>query len=397
MKRFSAAYAIAVLAATAFCLVAMGASSPQEAQAPAITEDYQWHLPTGFPKPRVPADNPMSAAKVELGRYLFYDQRLSGNGKQSCASCHQQELAFTDGKARAVGSTGELHPRGAMSLANVAYDSVLTWSDPTERSLEHQVLTPMFNKQPVELGVKNDGADFLRTAQSDRTYQRLFSAAFPGDSHPYTIANAAKALASFERTIISGNSPYDKYHFDGDDNAVSAAAKRGEVLFFSSPLSCFRCHGGFNFSDSTDSANRVPGHNENGGPNFHNTGLYNIAGPLSFPAPNLGIYEHTKNPEDVGKFKAPTLRNIALTAPYMHDGSAPTLTEVFDHYSAGGRSITVGPNAGDGSKNPNKDPLIRGFTLTDNERQDLAAFLNSLTDENLIHAPQFSDPWPKTK
>jgi cytochrome c peroxidase len=397
MTRLSVASAVASLAATAFTFASLGAAVQQDAPPPAAADQYQWRLPAGFPKPRVAAGNPMSMAKVELGRYLFYDQRLSGNGQQSCASCHQQELAFTDGKARAVGSTGELHPRGAMSLVNVAYAGVLTWSDPTERSLEHQALTPMFNKLPVELGVKNDGADFLRLARADRTYQRLFPAAFPGDPGPYSITNVAKALASFERTIISGNSPYDKYHYDRDDGAISDSAKRGEILFMSSPLSCFRCHGGFNFSDTTDFADRVPGRGDGGGSNFHNTGLYNIAGPLSFPAPNLGIYEHTKNPEDVGKFKAPTLRNIALTAPYMHDGSAPTLSEVFDHYSAGGRSITVGPDAGDGSKNPNKDPLIGGFAVTDNERQDLAAFLNSLTDDTLIHDPRFSDPWPKRK
>ena len=394
MKRFASA--AVVLAALALGLAALGAAS-QETQAPDAGDGYQWHLPVGFPKPRVPADNPMSLAKVELGRYLFYDQRLSGNGKQSCATCHQQKLAFTDGKARAVGSTGQLHPRSSMSLVNVAYAGVLTWSDPNERTLEHQALAPMFNKQPVELGVKNNGADFLRAARADGTYRRLFRAAFPGEAHPYTIANVAKALASFERTIISGNSPYDKYHYGVDDKAIPASAKRGEILFFSEPLSCFRCHGGFNFSDTTDFADREVGRGENSGLNFHNTGLYNVAGATSYPAPSPGIYEHTGKIEDVGKFKAPTLRNITVTAPYMHDGSAPSMTEVLDHYSAAGRAITVGPNVGDGSKNPNKDPLIHGFTLTDNERQDLAAFLASLTDEAVLHDQRFSNPWPRAR
>src|SRR5579872_782779 len=118
----------------------IGALSPPQAS-------FAWNLPGRFPPPRVPADNPMTAAKVQLGRYLFYDQRLSGNGKQSCATCHQQELAFTDGKTRAVGSTGQLHPRSSMSLVNIAYAAALTWSDPTQRLLEHQALTPMFNTQ----------------------------------------------------------------------------------------------------------------------------------------------------------------------------------------------------------------------------------------------------------
>jgi cytochrome c peroxidase len=389
--------AAAVLLAGSVGLAVLGAGAPQEAQVPGSTaaSDYQWHLPTGFPKPRVPADNLMTVAKVQLGRYLFYDQRLSGNGKQSCATCHRQELAFTDGKAQAVGSTGQLHPRSSMSLVNIAYAAVLTWSDPAQRTLEHQALTPMFNAQPVELGVKNDGADFLRMAKSDPIYKKAFPAAFPGDANPDTIANVTKALASFERTIIGGASPYDKYHYGADDKAISDSAKRGEILFFSEPLSCFRCHGGFNFTDATDFDGRESG--EGGGPQFHNTGLYNLAGALSYPAPNTGIHEHTSQAADVGKFKAPTLRNITLTAPYMHDGSAATLDDVFDHYSAAGRKIAAGPNAGDGSKNPNKDPLIHGFTLSDRDRVDLAAFLGALTDEDLIHDPRFANPWIGSK
>jgi cytochrome c peroxidase len=401
LRLYLSSSAALLAACVTYAVLAAAAARPphasgthQEAQAPPAS-DYQWDLPTGFPKPRVPADNPMTVAKVQLGRYLFYDQRLSGNSKQSCATCHQQELAFTDGKAHAVGSTGQLHPRSSMSLVNIAYAGVLTWSDPTQRTLEHQALTPMFNAQPVELGVKNYGADFLRAAKKDPVYKKLFPEAFPGDPSPLTITNLTKAIASFERTIIGGSSPYDKYHYGVDDNAISASAKRGEILFFSSPLSCFRCHGGFNFSDTTDFEGRQGG--EGGLVEFHNTGLYNVAGPLSYPAPNLGTYEHTSEPADVGKFKAPTLRNIALTAPYFHDGSALTLTEVFDHYSAGGRSIHTGPDAGDGSKNVNKDPLIHGFNLSERDRMDLAEFLASLTDENLIHDPRFANPWPQAK
>jgi len=329
----------------------------------------------------------MTAAKVQLGRYLFYDQRISVNGTQSCASCHKQELAFTDGKPQAVGATSELHPRGAMSLVNIAYSAALTWSNPTESSLEHQALTPMFGEHPVELGVKGKGEAFIQILRSDSTYREMFTAAFPAESDPFTVANVAKAIACFERTIISARSPYDRYHYDRDDSAVSDSAKRGEVLFFSEPLSCFRCHGGFNFSDASDYEGRRGREIQ-----FHNTGLYNVTGATSYPAPNTGIYEYTKQPGDVGKFKTPTLRNIALTAPYMHDGSAKTLDEVLDHYSSGGRTIAKATNSGEGFHNPNKDPLIRGFKLLAADRADLIAFLESLTDESVIHDKKFADP-----
>ena len=352
----------ALLLLAPLALFAQSTASPQ----------YQWNLPKGFPKPYVPADNPMTEAKVELGRYLFYDQRMSVNGKASCATCHKQELAFTDGLAVARGATGESHPRSAMSLVNVAYSGVLTWSNPNMRSLEEQALVPMFGDHPVELGLR-EGDGFLPALRSDAKYRELFESAYPNDPDRFTITNVVRAIASFERSIISARSPYDRYHYDGDDAAISDSAKRGEILFFNQHLSCFRCHGGFNFSDATRSE-RNPGHETQ----FHNTGLY-----LSYPVPNVGIYEYTKAPADLGKFKVPTLRNIALTAPYMHDGSVPTLDAVLDHYAAGGR----------GHANPNKDPLIGGFVLSTKDRSDLIAFLHTLTDEAMTRDPRFSNPW----
>jgi cytochrome c peroxidase len=351
-------------------------------------ETYSWNLPKGFPTPLVPADNPMSAAKVELGRFLFYDTRMSVNGKSSCATCHQQKLAFTDGRAASLGATGQSHSRSAMSLVNVAYAAALTWSNPQLKKLEDQALVPMLGDHPVELGLR-EGDGFLPMLRSEAKYKQLFDRAFPGDPDPFTIANVTKAIACFERSIVSARSPYDRYHYYRDDAAVSDSAKRGEVLFFNQHLSCFRCHGGFDFSDAT-----VSDRNPDRRIEFHNTGLYNVSGPLNFPAPNLGIYEYTKVPSDIGKFKTPTLRNIAVTAPYMHDGSAPTLEAVLDHYSAGGRSIQDGPNRGAGHDNPNKDPLIGGFILSRQDRVDLIAFLQSLTDEELLHDQRFANPWP---
>jgi cytochrome c peroxidase len=352
---------------------------------------YPWDLPKGFAKPYVPADNPMTSEKVELGRYLFYDPRMSVNGKASCATCHKQELAFTDGRAVGLGATGESHSRSAMSLVNIAYSAALTWSNPDMKSLEKQALVPMYGEHPVELGLR-EGDGFLPMLRSDARYRELFDHAFPAEADRITTANVAKALASFERSIISARSPYDRYHYGGEDNAVSESAKRGETLFFNQHLDCFQCHGGANFSDATAFEKNAERRVE-----FHNTGLYNLSGSLSYPTPNLGIYEFTKSPADVGRFKAPTLRNIALTAPYMHDGSIPTLEGVLDHYAAGGRAIASGANAGNGHDNPNKDPRIAGFTLSRQDRDDLIEFLKSLTDDMVLHDPRFADPWPPAR
>jgi len=339
---------------------------------------YVWDLPDGWPAPLVPADNRMSAVKVELGRYLFYDTRLSGNGTQSCASCHRQDLAFTDGRARAVGSTGAVHPRGSMSLVNIAYAWTLTWVHPTLGRLEEQALIPMYSDRPVELGLRRDDASFVERLKGVAEYRRLFPAAFGTTPDPFTPENVTKALASFERTIVSARSPYDRYADMGDDAAISPAAKRGEALYFSRELSCFRCHGGFTFSQPVEFEGRPPGGEA---PLFQNNGLYALPESTMYPGEDQGLYDFTGMLFDVGKFKAPTLRNVAVTAPYMHDGSLATLDSVIDHYAAGGK------------KHPNQSGILRPFTLTAEQRSDLLAFLHTLTDEPLLHDPRFSNPW----
>jgi len=368
-------------------LWALVAASPLLAQ----TDIFKWTVRKPYPAPAVPADNSMSVAKVELGRYLFYDTRMSSNRKESCASCHQQALAFTDGRARAQGTTGELHPRSSMSLANIGYAPLLTWANPSLSSLEEQALLPMLGTKPIELGLKGHEEQFLTEISKDSVYRDLFPRAFPEDTKPYTISNVTKAIAAFERTIVSMNSPYDRFRYGDDPTAISDAAKRGEILFFSGKKTgCIRCHGSWNF----DSAVRYQG-GVTPVVTFQNTGLYNIRGNLSYPAPNTGLYQFTNRREDVGKFRAPTLRNIAVTGPYMHDGSIATLEEVIDHYAAAGRTIASGPNAGIGSANPNKSLIIRGFTLTNAEKKDLIAFLESLTDTDFLKDPRLSNPWEK--
>jgi cytochrome c peroxidase len=348
---------------------------------------YQWNLPSRLPKPVVPADNPITAEKVELGRHLFYEKRLSITGRHSCASCHEQKRAFTDGKLVGVGATGEKHPRNSMSLANVAYNSVLTWANPLMQRLESQALVPLFGEHPIELGMVGKEDQILATLRQDPTYQKLFAAAFGKKDSAINISNLMKALASFQRSLISFDSPYDRYRFGGNKTAISDSAKRGERLFHSERFECFHCHGGFNFSDSTKhdrlAFNEIA---------FHNTGLYNIDGRGAFPPQNTGVYEITKQSSDMGRFKAPTLRNIELTAPYMHDGSITTLEEAIEHYRVGGRTIRTGEFAGVGRNNPFKSHFISGFELTETEKQDLLAFLRSLTDETFTHNPAFSDP-----
>ncbi len=350
-------------------------------------DEWVWDLPAHFPIPVIPDDNPMSAAKVELGRYLFYDTRLSLNETQACASCHEQSSAFTDGRGNAMGSTGELHPRSAMALGNVAFNASLNWSNPLITELESQALGPLFGEHPVELGMSGQEDLLVSRLASDADYPRRFADAFPEAGGEITINTIAKALSAFERSLISADAPYDRF-LAGDADALSDSAKRGMRLFFSEGMECFHCHGGFNFTDSNNHS-WLP-FSELA---FHNTGLYNIDGEGAYPADNTGLIDISGRPEDMGRFRSPTLRNIALTAPYFHDGSAATLDEVIDHYAAGGRRITEGPYAGDGSTNPLKNAFVSGFSMDEQGRADLIAFLESLTDEAFITNPAHSDPF----
>ncbi len=329
----------------------------------------------------------MSSPKVELGRWLFYDTRLSGNKTMSCATCHIQALAFTDGKPRSIGSTGEIHPRSSMSLVNVAYSSRLTWANPLLDRLEDQALTPLLGDRPVEMGLggrEDEFADLLRT---EPRYRELAEQAFPGDREPYSLLNGVRAITAFVRSIVSYATPYDRY-LAGEDDAMSEAAVRGMDLFFSERLECFHCHGGFNFTDSTTHADanvdRV---------GYHNTGLYNIDGNGAYPVDNTGLFDMTGERRDMGRFKAPSLRNVAVTAPYMHDGSIATLAEVIAHYERGGRLVADGPAAGDGRLSPFKSEFLRGFEISETERADLIAFLESLTDGSVLSDERFSNPF----
>jgi cytochrome c peroxidase len=341
-----------MLVRACLCLLACCAS------AHAVNAAYAWRLPPGFPTPEVPADNPMSDAKVELGRRLFNETRLSVNGRYACATCHRRELAYTDGLAHAVGTTGQRVKRSAMSLTNVAYNAAFTWGDMRVSSLEAQMRQPLFNQHPVEMGLRRGGAAALAVLAGLADYREQFAAAFPGDLAPVSMPHIIAAIAAFERTLISGRSPFDRYVFDDDRDALSDSAKRGMALFYSPRAGCARCHSGINFAGPIV----YEGHE-------HATALFADTG-LATPA-DRGLMQASRRAADAGRFRVPTLRNIALTAPYMHDGRFATLEAVLEHYMRRGHP---GPR---GSRR-------RPFLLSPSERTDLITFLGALTDPAFV-------------
>lgn len=354
------------------------------------TLQFSWDLPAHIAPPTTPTNNPISEQKIRLGRFLFYDLRLSGNKTQSCASCHQQALAFADENMIAIGSTGEVHPRNSQSLVNIAFNSSLTWNNSTIIDLEKQIAMPLFGQHPIELGIsETNKLEVLTRFQQDSNYQKLFESAFPNETNNINFDNIIKALASFVRILNSYNSPFDRFEL-GDKTALSNSAQRGMSLFFSERLACSECHHGpdFNQFKNKSSSQTMA--------NFHNIGLYNLDGLGKYPNNNIGLIQFTNNPEDMGKFKTPTLRNIEFSAPYMHDGSLATLEDVVDFYAAGGRFIASGEFAGDGRVNPFKHPLIKSFALDSQDQKDLVNFLKSLSDNNFLHNPNLSNPFIHT-
>ena len=355
--------------------------------------EYQWPIPEGFPQPVVPQTNAMSEAKIELGRYLFYDTALSANQQQSCASCHQQQHAFAELRKVSIGSTGQMHRRNAPALVNVAYNNTLTWAHDSLQHIEQQLLLPLFGDAPVELGAGGHEPQILQRL-SRAPYPTLFDAAF--DDETASFQRVVDALASFSRSLLSFNSRFDRYAYQQDDNALSAEELLGLNLFFSEKLECHHCHGGFNFTQAT-SHERQPLDRRP----FHNTGLYYVSRPdladKGYPQQDTGLSEVTLNPADDGRFRAPTLRNIAYSAPYMHDGSIATLSEVIDFYAAGGLITEVNGEQSDGRKHPGKSSFVRGFALSAEEKQALLAFLHSLSDEQFVTNPAYSNPWPNIK
>jgi cytochrome c peroxidase len=301
----------------------------------ARADEYAWRLPRGFPQPAVPADNPMSGAKVELGRRLFSDTRLSASGRRSCESCHSPDRAFTDGLKRSRGDAGETLPLNAPTLLNVAYSPSLGWNDPAVRTLEQQMAGPLFNEHPRELGLKGREAEVERMLALDPAVALGFAAAFPGEERPVTLGNVVRAIAAYERTLISADSAFDRYVFGGDHSALDDAQKRGMEIF-SGRAGCSACHGGINFAGPW--VDREVPRTE---PAFADSGM--------------GV-----------TVRVPTLRNVARTGPYMHDGRYATLEDVLAHYESLASRST--------------DARLARPPLTTGELHALRVFLDSLTD-----------------
>ena len=329
------------------------------AAAAARAEPYAWHLPPGVAPPPVPADNPVTEAKVTLGRRLFYDADLSLDGTIACATCHEQHRAFSEGNATHPGIGGAPGLRNVMGLANVAYFDPLTWNDPGFHRLEQQMMQPIEGTHPVEMGMPKSGDVLARRLRSDACYRTMFKAAFPGDGGKITTANVTRAIAAFERTLLSFDAPYDRFQ-RGQKDALSPQAKRGAKLFADD--GCSTCHTGRNFTDNA----------------FHNIGLYNLDGKGAYPARDPGLQAVTGKAADEGKFRTPSLRNVALTAPYMHDGSVKTLDEAIARHFKG--------------QNPRRDARLDRKGPDTHVRTDIIAFLRSLSDTGFVHDPRFSLP-----
>jgi cytochrome c peroxidase len=304
--------------------------------------------PLGLPPVPIPADNPPTAQTIALGRKLFYDPRLSKNNSVSCASCHNPYLSFTDGRAIAQGFGGALGVRNAPTILNAAYSPLQFW-DGRASSLEAQSAFPLAN--PLEMDQPHDVS--VSKVRKDPEYKAEFAQAFgPGR---ITLDLIQKSLASFERTLLSGNSPFDQYEYGGNKKALSPEAIRGLEIFRDPKRgNCAVCHTIENHSALFTNGT------------FHNIGVgVNANGEIT----DLGRFDQTKVEAEKGKFKTPGLRNVALTAPYMHDGSLKTLKDVVDFYAGGGNS------------NPNLDKDIKPLHLSAQDRADLVAFLESLTGD----------------
>ncbi|MCS7073718.1 MAG: cytochrome-c peroxidase [Bacteroidia bacterium] len=320
-------------------------SCKKETQTPQPQSPPYLQIPAGFPPPNIPADNEVTADRVALGKKLFHEKLLSRDSSISCATCHKPELAFSDGLTRSFGIDGNVVTRNSPNLTNVLWATSLFW-DGGSISLEHQAIAPIQNPLEMDFTVQG-GVERIKTIPE---YVELFRKAYNRDVDSFGLV---RAIAAYQRTFISSKSKYDKY-LAGDLTALNESEERGRQLFFGEKAECFHCHTGILFTDNS----------------FQNNGLYTIY-------PDSGRYRITGKTSDIGKFRVPTLRNVAVTAPFMHDGSIPTLEAVIDHYASGGKG------------HPNQSPLVRPFNLTAQEKQDLVNFLKALTDTTFLNNPAF--------
>ncbi len=342
-------HALVIAACALLALYSVGCNSaqkkPVETDASQGPTPYQLEFPLGLAAESavIPKNNPLTVEKIRLGKRLFFETRISSDGSVSCASCHIPEKGFADPERFSTGIGGKKGTRQAPTIINRVFSAAQFW-DGRAASLEEQAMGPIMN--PVEMG--NASMDIVvERLELDPSYVRAFREAFPPDG-AITPVNLGKAIASFERTILSGNSPYDRF-MAGDKSAMSETAQRGMQLFMDEKKgNCATCHASFNFTDE----------------NYNNLGV-----GMDARNPDLGRYNVSKLQGHQGAFKTPTLREVANTAPYMHDGSEKTLQEAIEFYDRGGR--------------PNKwlSPKIKPLHLTSQEKQDLVEFMKALSGE----------------
>lgn len=304
-------------------------------------------IPPGFPSMVFPQDNNFTSARWELGKQLFYEKQLSKNNTLSCASCHKQEFAFSDSVALSLGDNNALGSSNAPSLANIGYHPYFTRAGGVP-TLEMQVLVPIQEHNEFNTNM----LDVIDILKQNSSYVQQAQLAYGRDLDAFVLT---RALSTFERSLISGNSRLDKYLNDNTQYSLTASELRGYQLFNSSQTNCSSCHSGFNFTNYS----------------FENNGLY-----LNYA--DSGRMRVTQLPQDRAKFKVPSLRNIAFTAPYMHDGSFATLQQVIEHYNSGGQ-----PHL-------NKSSLVQPLHLTTQEKADLLNFLNSLSDDSFVRNNLFN-------
>lgn len=327
-------------------------------------ENYELNLPQWMGQPLLPADNPLTKAGVALGRMLFYDPIISSDSTMSCASCHAPDQGFTDGTALSVGVEGRQTTRSSMPLINLAFNPNGFFWDGRSPSLEDQALHPVMD----EVELNEDWTNVVRKLREHADYPQRFREAFGIERRSeITKEMAVKAIAQFERSLVSYNSRFDRIVYR-NEGWLTDSEQRGKDLFYVEPTSidhpgCSHCHGGVNFTDFS----------------FRNNGIDEVATLDDFEDKGLGAF--TGNYYDNGRFKVPSLRNVALTAPYMHDGRFETLGEVLDHYKTGGHGVE------------NEDPNIVPFSLTERQKEDMIAFLQSLTDTSFVKNPAFSNPF----
>lgn len=324
-------------------------------------------------RPPEPKDNPTTPVKVELGKLLYFDPRLSGDGSVSCATCHDPNHAWGKKRVMSPAYPENKHFRHSPTILNVAYNTMMFW-DGRVKTLEEQALKPIAS--PFEMNMNYDLLE--ERLKSIPRYRELFRKAFPGEKDPITVENVAKAIAAFERTIVCNDSPFDRY-MRGERNAMDELQIKGMKLFVGK-AGCVQCHNGPNFTDNKFHVTGVPKNRIEDDALVRATRNFVIR-QAGFKDPDrfdrdLGRYFITKRERDKGAFKTPTLRNVALTPPYMHNGVFKTLDEVIEFYNRGGGDV------------PNKSPLLKPLNLTEEEKKALKAFLEALTCENVPYVEE---------